>query len=243
MLTSFVFDADLIAQYTKIMSYLPAGQSTYAAKIALAFELVLNELRSRGIEPRRLHLPIDLNRDYDSSIKQDQSISFTKAANGNSNKYAIGMSGFMRFVMNISALSGTNTPALTATLQGSNDVLAEAEVPANWNTVTSLSFTVTGTKSIVFAIEYKYYRLAWTITGTNPSFTFTAGIVETCFDQLIIQKTFTLIYQEMSKGTDDIWYDYMRRADQMFESVMDLNDDNLPVKDESDEGAEVRFTR
>lgn len=245
MLTNFILDADLIAQRGDIMSYLRTGQTTYSAKIALAFELTLNELKSRSIDPRRIHIPIDVNRDYDSVIKQDQLILLTKIASGNSEKYAVGLSGFRRLVINVSALSGTSfVPAL----QGSNDIITGEDLPVNWNTVTSLSFTTVGMKTITFTTEYKYYRLLWTLTGTSVSFA--TGLYETCFDQLIIQKTFQLIYQEWAKSIDEIWYDYMKIAEQNFETVMqsikfvlDSNDDNLPAKEEDAESAEVRFTR
>lgn len=247
MLTNFILDADLIAQSSQIMSYLPSGILSWSGKISLAYELVLNDLRAREIDPRKLHLPIDLNRDYDSTVTYNQSIPLTVIANGNSAKYAIGITGFRRLVVTVSSLTGTS---IVLTLQGSNDILTSPTAsPTNWNTVTSLTFTAATTKSIVHDNEYKYYRLTWVIVGNTPSITFTSGIVETCFDQLIVQKAFTLIYQEMTKDVQDIWYDNMRRTENNYEAVLqsvkyvlDKNDDNMPEPEEK-RASQVRFSR
>ena len=250
MLTNFITDVDLKKYYPKLSSYLWTNQADYSTQINEAFEITLDELRARGVEPRRLHLPIDLNRDFDSVVKQDQSISIVQSSNGYSNKYAIGMSGFRRFMVNVSAKSGT-TPGLAMTLQGSNDLLLQTtQMPTNWNPVTSLSFSDVGTKTIVFTNEYKYYRIAWTITGTSPSFTFTAGLVETYVDRWIVHKAFQLIFNDFSKDPADIWADRSRSAQQVYDSamesskfVLDNDNDNVPDPDESEEGAEVRFLR
>jgi hypothetical protein len=246
MLTNFILDTDLVNQFTKVMSYLPAGQTTYAPKIALAYELVLSDLRTREIEPRLIHLPIDLNRDYNSTATYNQSIPLTVTASGNSNTYALGITGFRRFIINVSSFTGTS---IAFTLQGSNDILTNNSLPVNWNTITSLSFTTTGTKSIVYDVEYQYYRALWVVVGPTPSITFTAGILETCFDQLIIQKSFMLIFQDMSKDTNDIWYDYMKRSENNYEAVLqsvkyvyDENGDNIPNVTEK-RASQTRFSR
>ena len=252
MLTNFITDADLQKQYTKIMSYLPSGQTSYESKIALATELVLNELRSRSIEPRKLHIPIDLNRDYDSYDAEDELNVVTVTANGTSTKISKGMTGFRRWV--ISLLSYSSVDTLSVILQGSNDSnLAES----NWIDIETFSMTsetlediTTARFTVVIPIEYKSYRLKWTATGEGSTFDFNSGMYETCFDQLIIQKAFSIIYQEMSKGTDDIWYDYMKRADQSFESVMesvkfviDSNDNQMPEESEQSGTAAIRILR
>ena len=247
MIKNFVDDPDLKAQRTNIASYLPAGQTSYAGKIALAFEMVLNDFRSREIDPRKLHIPIDLNRAHDSKDVHNILISLTETSSGNGSDYVEGITGFRRFVVNFIAASGITG---TFTLQGSNDTLiVSTDLPVNWTAIQMISFQATGSKSVVFDDEYKYYRLSWAVAGTDPSIQFTSGLYETCFDQLIIQKTFFLIYQEMSKTTDDIWYDNMVRADLAYESVMrsikfiiDKNDNNVPEQATEKRNNNVSFS-
>jgi len=245
MIKNFVDDTDLQAQRTNIMSYL-GSLKTYSGKISLAFEMVLNDLRSREIEPRKLHIPIDLNRAHDSKDTHDILASLTKTASGDGADYAEGITGFRRFVVNFTAASGITG---TFTLKGSNDTLVGSASPSNWTSIVTLSFLESRTKSTVIIDEYKYYRISWTIAGTDPSMQFTSGLYETCFDQLIIQKTFFLLYQEMSKSTDDIWYDNMHRADLAYESVMrsikfiiDKNDNNVPEQVTEKRSGDVSFS-
>lgn len=247
MLKNFIADLDLKSQRDNIMSYL-GSRTTYAGKIALAFEMVLNDLRSREIEPRKLHIPIDLNRAHDSSATHDVLISQTETASGSSDSYGEGIAGFRRFVVAFTAAAGITG---TFTLKGSNDSLSDSSsAPANWTNIETISFQVTGVKSVVFSDEYKYYTLAWTVDGTSPSMQFTAGLYETCFDQLIIQKTFFLLYQEMTKSTDDVWYDLMNQANVAYEQViesikfiMDKNDDNLPDSETEQENLVIKLLR
>lgn len=67
----------------------------------------------------------------------------------------------------VTAVSGT-TPSLTPTLETSAD-------DASWETLDSApAIVTTGTYSLIADRCKQYVRLAWAVSGTTPSFTFTA---------------------------------------------------------------------
>jgi len=73
----------------------------------------------------------------------------------------------------ISSVSGTS-PTLSVDLQGSED-------GTNWATLASgilSNLSTAGTYAVAFSGKYpaRYLRLAFTVGGTSPSFTFTAGL-------------------------------------------------------------------
>ncbi|MEE9586224.1 MAG: hypothetical protein V3W09_04910, partial [Nitrososphaerales archaeon] len=62
MLKNFVVDADLKAYYPNLTTYLWSSSSDYATQILEAFQLILDELRARGLNPRKMGIPLDLGR-------------------------------------------------------------------------------------------------------------------------------------------------------------------------------------
>lgn len=72
--------------------------------------------------------------------------------------------------LNISAVSGTS-PSLTVFVDGTADGTNFAQVAA------FTAQTAAGTVAVAFAFPAQAYRLRWTISGTTPSFTFSATMV------------------------------------------------------------------
>jgi hypothetical protein len=74
-------------------------------------------------------------------------------------------------ILQATAVSGT-TPSLTASVQWSADgVNFFAANPAD----TFTAITAVGGVAQSFTIKAPYYRIAWTVTGTSPSFTLNAS--------------------------------------------------------------------
>jgi hypothetical protein len=71
---------------------------------------------------------------------------------------------------NVTAASGT-TPSLVLSVQWSNDgtTWATADPPDTFTAITAAGVVVKA-----FPVRAAVIRLAWTITGTTPSFTFSA---------------------------------------------------------------------
>ena len=88
---------------------------------------------------------------------------------------AVGATQRVWAIMHVTALAGTDTPTLTVVVQG--DTATNFPSPA---TVASFTAATTTTSQVVSgavgASADSWYRLSWTITGTNPSFSFIAAI-------------------------------------------------------------------
>lgn len=249
MLKCRIISSDLKLYDQAIEKYLPREQPDWNPQISEAFELLKDKIRARGVPVRLLGIPLDLNRLPTETAKQNTLTSFTKTANF-SGKHIVGIDGFRRFVVNVTAISAAS--GFTFQLQGSNDqdITNETE-PSNWSLVSTLTPTATGETSIVLADEYKYYRLNLTVPGSgSPSVTFTASLVETYFDRWIIYEALALIYAMLSKETGDVWTEKSKSAmiafDLAFDSYKfseDLNDDNLLDSTEQNESGQISFSR
>lgn len=99
--------------------------------------------------------------------------SAARTTNANSNPVAVTANvDTVALLVNCTAASGT-TPNLAIAVQWSNDgVNWAAADPADSFT----ALTTTGAVVKTFAVKASQVRLAWTITGTTPSFTFSADI-------------------------------------------------------------------
>lgn len=97
--------------------------------------------------------------------------SAARTTNGNSNAVAIPANvDTVAFLINCTVSSGT-TPNMAIAVQWSNDGITWAGAD------TADAFTALTTTGVVvkaFTVKASQARLAWTITGTTPSFTFTA---------------------------------------------------------------------
>jgi hypothetical protein len=72
----------------------------------------------------------------------------------------------------VTAASGT-TPSMTVSVEWSvnGTTFAPAETPDAFTAVTTAI-----SKAKQFAVKAPYFRIVWTITGTTPSFTFSADV-------------------------------------------------------------------
>jgi hypothetical protein len=77
---------------------------------------------------------------------------------------------WLSLIVSVTAVSGT-TPSATFSVQWSNDgtIWADAETPDAFT-----ALTATGVKAKTFQVKGEFARLVWTISGTTPSFTFSA---------------------------------------------------------------------
>jgi hypothetical protein len=238
VLRNFIITSDLQKYDTSILKYLPTGQADWSTQIAEAFELVKDKIRARDIVVRNLGIPLDLNRAVTDTTKQDALKSLNKIATYNGT-HIDGVDGFRRFVVDVTAITGSS--GYVFNLQGSNDQTVNATTePVNWKTIATLTPTMVKEYSIVFSDEYKYYRLNLVITAGTPSVTFTASIVETYQDRWIVWLALSLIYEMMAKTPDDVWMRKSNDAMIMFQNafdtykfILDSDDDNL-VDDDDD---------
>jgi hypothetical protein len=98
--------------------------------------------------------------------------SVARTTSSNSPAVALGDKGDQLCVLvAVTAVSGT-TPSMTLTVEWSHDGtnFAASDTP---DTFTAITTAVNRVKN--FQVKGNYYRLVWAITGTTPSFTFTAS--------------------------------------------------------------------
>jgi hypothetical protein len=243
MLKNFVNDTDLKRYYPTFASYIPATQADFSVQITEAFKLVLDDLVARGLEPRKMMIPIDLCRSLTSTSDQNTltSVSATAAA---ARTHIDGIAGYRRFVITPSALAG----ATVIVLEGSNDIdVDDSTEPVNFSTIKSFTLTTTTEVSHVFTDEYKYYRLR-VVSVASGTTTFTSALYETSPDRWIMWRALQVIFSGMSKDPQDIWAERARQAEQFYDTAlqaykvsMDENDNNLP-DDATTSPGETRFT-
>lgn len=249
MLRNFVVQADLLKYYPKLASYLPSTQSDWTTQISEAFNIVLDDIRAREIEPRLMMIPLDLKRAETSTADQDTLTSSTETET-TTGTHIDGVSGFNRFTVNVTAMTGTSGYAIK--LQGSNDIdVTDSVEPDNWEDIATISPTATGESSSVFQREYKYYRYVNTVTAGTPSITYTAAIHETFVDRWVIHKAMQLIGQGLTKEDNDRWDRVAQTAEQFYNNAMqaykftlDSDDNNLvDGTDVQGESLQARLTR
>jgi hypothetical protein len=96
----------------------------------------------------------------------------TASGNQGSTFLPVRRADVLNVLVNVTAVSGT-TPSLTLSLQWSNDGTTWADADAA-DAFTAI--TAAGVKAKQFPVKAQYARLAWAITGTTPSFTFSADL-------------------------------------------------------------------
>jgi hypothetical protein len=242
MIKNFITDIDLTPYYPAITKLLYTGETTFATRRMQAFDLVLDDFRFRGVDVRRLHFPIDLNRPTTTTSSEDVLMPFTKTAAFTS-EYVLGLQGFKRFVVGISAITGGYT--YTIEFQGSNDL---ADTPSTWQTIGTSTLSSVGNTTIVSQVEYKFYRYILTITS-GGSITFNLGLYETYVDRLIIYKTFQLIFRNLIIEPGDMWEIRYKDAVNDYEMVMQTakyyvdEGNNLPEEGEDTGSNAITFMR
>lgn len=95
----------------------------------------------------------------------------TRTVTGNGSAVRVPLaSQNLAVVVNVTSASGT-TPSLTPSVEWAHDgvTFAAADPP---DVFTAL--TTTGARVKTFAVRGEFFRIAYTITGTTPSFTFAA---------------------------------------------------------------------
>ena len=249
MLKNFVVQADLLKYYPKLASYLPSTQADWSTQITEAFNLLLDDVRAKEIEPRLMMIPLDLKRAATATSSQHILTSSTETAT-TTGTHIDGVSGFNRFTVNVTAMTGASGYAIK--LQGSNDQdISDSTEPSNWTDIATISPTAVGESSSVFQTEYKYYRYVNTVTAGTPSITYTISIYETFADRLIIHKAMQLVGQGLTKEDNDRWDRVAQNAEQFYSNALqaykftiDSNDDNLVGEgEEQADNMQVRFTR
>jgi hypothetical protein len=77
----------------------------------------------------------------------------------------------LNILLDVTAVTGT-TPSMTVSMEWSHNgtTFAAVDTAEAFVAITAAKVTVKG-----FPIRAPFYRLVWTITGTTPSFTFSAS--------------------------------------------------------------------
>ena len=233
MLKNFVVDADLKKFYPKLANYIWSTQSDYSTQITEAFNILLDDIRSRELEARTLMVPLDLKRAANSTADQDVLLTSSAETATTTSTHIDGIDGYKRYVVNVSAITGTSGYAIK--LQGSNEQgINDATEPTNWTDIATISPTATGETSSVIQNEFKYYRYVNTVTAGTPSITYTAGLYETWIDRVIAHKTFEMIFRDFMKEAGDIWDERSKSHAAMYSQALqghrftvDADDNNL----------------
>jgi hypothetical protein len=233
MLINRITTKELLRVDGSIEKYLK-DQPDWQPQINESFEQVKDKIRARNYDCRNLGIPIDLNRDPESTSQQNSLATVTRTTSINS-RHVIGQDGFNRFVLNVSAITGES--GYTIKLQGSNNlgvIPTTDSTTLTWADVVSILPTSAKEYSAVVTMEYKYYRVVCTVPVTTPSITYTASMVETYIDRWITWQAMWLIYTQISKDPNDIWNHKAENAMITFQTAfdsykfsIDLNEDNL----------------
>lgn len=93
----------------------------------------------------------------------------TKTATGTSPALVMGYAPNINLEVNVSAVSGTS-PSMTLSLQWSNDGVNFGNVDGTPDAFAAITAAGTVVKQV--SAKGLYMQVVWTISGTNPSFTF-----------------------------------------------------------------------
>lgn len=96
--------------------------------------------------------------------------SAARTATGNSGAFAVGGATQIGVGVVVTAVSGTS-PSMTLSIEWSFD---GTNFGAGETATTFAAITAAKTTHQFVAVRAPYFRLVWTITGTTPSFTFSA---------------------------------------------------------------------
>lgn len=206
MLLNFLVDSDLQAYYPDMVSFRRGGQVDYSDMIAKAHEVVIRDIINKGVNPRLLMVPIDLNRDATTDPNHQHLESWTLSASDVGYAWK-GKGREGRFVITISdRTTGTGWDFL---LQGSNESDRPADASTYWTTIKTVVIVAAngeGLTNYTFNDTYKWYRLKVTKTdAVVGSVAFTAGVYETVFDNLIIYRALQMIASVWRTEPNDQW--------------------------------------
>jgi hypothetical protein len=191
MLKNFIIDEDLKNYHPNLNRQIWNSQSDYNVQIVEAYNNVLTDLYNKGVNPRQLQMPFNLvsnTASYLSNITKTASVTGDSFAAGD-----LGDRNYQRLVVNVNAIDGE----FVFSIDGSND-------NTNFDQITSITASVAGERSIKFNNQYKFYRYrALKVSGTTT--TFTTYLVETVWDNLIIYRSFEIIFSDFRKSQNDSW--------------------------------------
>ena len=237
MIKNFIVDNDLEAYYPDFVNYRRGGQLDFSDTISKAFDVVIRDIINRGFNPRLMMIPIDLNRDADTTENYQHLVSRTVSANDSG--YAWEGSGREgRFVVNIS--SRTADTGWTFELQGSNETERPDDASTYWETLSTVSIAVngSGTTNYLFTDLHKWYRLKVTLASGVGSIAFTCGVYETAYDHLIVHKTMEIAFAQWTTRLSNQWEFRYERARVDYEAALgstrfayDADEDGLTEDD------------
>ena len=241
MLTNYVVDGDLKKYYPLLSNWLWTGSADYSAQINEAFALLQDDLRAKGLQMRKLGVPIDLLYPAGSTSAYNTPASSVDATS-TSHSYVEGHDGYTRLVTTVTAGTGS------LVLEGSNDQSVNpSSAPSNWTTVATIVVTAAATQNTRFVPEYKYYRIRSVVT---TALTFYASLNETRHERALIYKAFELIFSDFSKNPTDVWAERKVSAAEKYltsleslKLMIDTNDDNLLDKVDEQISGQVMLGR
>ena len=205
MIQNFLTDSDLEVYYPDLVSFRRGGQVDYSDMITKAHEMVVRDIINKGVNPRLLMVPIDLNRDADTDPNYQHLESWTLSDSDNGYAWE-GKGREGRFVITIS--SRTADTGWDFLLQGSNESDRPEDGSAYWTTIKTVSIVAangSGTTNYTFTDLYKWYRVKVTKTSGVGSVVFTAGVYETAFDPLIAHKAMQYVFAGWRTEPNDQW--------------------------------------
>lgn len=240
MLKNFVTDSYLERYFPDIINYRRGGQNDYTNAIAQAFDVVLDDLSNRGINPRLCMIPIDLCRDENTNPQIQKLVSQSTASQFLG--YAWKGNRERRWVTTVTSGTGVFT------LQGSNLSSRPTDNDATWEDIQTINYVdETTVTNVTITTMYKWYRLK---VVPGETMVFTSAIYETQFDKLIAFRALELISAGWKTGQNSMWDsrkdDMKREYDAQMESIKfgyDANEDGVPDDSETKQTAGVRFTR
>lgn len=249
MIKNFVDDDYLERFYPDLVSYRSGDQADYSDQIDLAFNILLNDLQNRGLNPRQLGVPLDLNRD-DSSAHSQQLTSETISATDTG--YAWEGNSERRFYVNLTTKSVAGD-SWTIALQGSNATSRPADGDSSWEAITSLVWAANvgaSVQHVTFTQMYRWYRRVVTKNSGSGNIAFQCALYDTSFDNLIAWKAIQLIALSWDAGASAIWQTRLQQAAEDYAATLsglkvalDSDEDGIPERPDEDVRTSVRFTR
>lgn len=242
MVKNFTTDNDLKPFYPLILASIWSTQSDFSTQRNKSFDIMINDLWNRGLNPRQCMIALDLNRAEDAENNQPLT-SVTKTAVFTGEAFLA--TNQRRFVVKPSVCTGT----FIFQLQGSNEAEEPDSSDSSWEDVGSaLSFaSTTAEQSVVITNQCRWYR--YKITSVGTTCTYTACMYETIFDDAIIHRSLAMIFNDYSQSNPQYAEFYkieLAEYDNTMTAIKfyyDTNDNGIPESTDLLMSAGVRFTR
>jgi len=207
---SKIVDADLITREPSILDYLRTGSTSYASQIAEAYEVLILDLKNRGLKIRLLTTPFP--------VTTDKSIEDTVERL----KVVCSVSGLVTTIEDEEEVTET----ATVILQGTNEESSET-----YETIATFAFTANGEQSANFTNPKKFYK--YTLTTDSTTAAVDCYLVETSFEQAHICLSLAMIFEGLARTGGDV---YLVKAESYRQSYNDMLDRLKYTYDYSDSG-------